>query len=84
MEIVWNDTAVQDIERVRSESGSVFVQNILKQISSLAEDPFKGSIMPEAGLDYMREIFTHGRRITHHIDIATNTITILRVIDFLV
>lgn len=84
MKIVWTEPAIHDLDNIHSyiskdsaRYASILVEKILKSTDNLELFPLMGRVVPEEGMDSIREIFAHPYRIIYRI---SNTIEILAVI----
>ena len=70
--VVWSSTALDDIEAIASyiSRDSVFyagtvVSRVVNSTRNLEKFPFIGSIVPEFGLETLREVFAYSYRIIY-------------------
>lgn len=74
VELIWTEMAIDDLnaiaEFIARDSQAYafdFVRRIINQIEKLAQFPKMGRVVPELGLDSIREIIYHNYRIVYTI-----------------
>ncbi|HBB87112.1 MAG TPA: type II toxin-antitoxin system mRNA interferase toxin, RelE/StbE family [Blastocatellia bacterium] len=83
--VVWSPTAIEDIEAIASYisrdsisyAGTV-VRRVINSTRNLENFPFAGRIVPEFGVETIREIFAYSYRIIYRIE--NETVTVAAVI----
>lgn len=74
VKIIWNDLALEDLKSVRdfTAKDSVFyanrfIEKIIKRVDQLGNFPRSGRIVPEFGIDSIRELIEGNYRIVYKI-----------------
>src|SRR5688572_5925309 len=86
-QVEWSPTALDDIEAIASyiSRDSIFyagavVRRIVNSTRNLENFPMAGRIVPELGVETIREVFAHSYRIIYRIE--SETVTVATVIHF--
>lgn len=78
-EVIWSDHAKQDIEKIRSEIGNEFVRELLSAIHTMSFHVWDGKIIPEYGIQSLREIQVEEYLIFYQILLKPEGMEILAV-----
>jgi plasmid stabilization system protein ParE len=84
-QVVWSPTALEDVETIASfisrdsiaYAGAV-VNRVINSTRNLENFPFAGRIVPEFGVEAIREVFAYSYRIIYRIE--NQTVTVATVI----
>lgn len=87
MDVLWTYRArgrLQEVYRRIAEDQPInaerFIERLIERGESLAEQPFRGRVVPEYESSTIREVFEGEYRIIYHIQ--AHTVTILTVRNF--
>ncbi len=79
VEVKWTNQAIEDINNIAEyiskdskKYARIQVNNFFKRTEVLAEFPYSGRIVPEAGNENIRELIIGSYRIVYHIISKTN------------
>lgn len=78
MDIVWSDEALADLIAIETALSARFsvertleiVDGLLQRIELLREQPRLGRVVPEFGLDRLRELVDDWNRIVYQLDVT--------------
>ena len=78
-EVEWTNEAKANIEEIRRGEGDELVRAIMQAVHTISFHPWDGIVVPEVGLDYVREIKIDSHRVIYQILVLPTRIRILGV-----
>ena len=78
-EVIWTQTAMEDVEKIRSQEGSELVRDILSAVHTMSFHIWDGGVVPEYGIHTVREFTISNYLVFYQILIKPERMEILAV-----